>query len=213
MSRSNQATAHSVQAEAEAEAEADHADEHDTNNQEAKMATITKDDFSEDPETVYTEQGASHFLGISASNLRALRCAGKGPAFCPVGEKRIMYRRADLVAYLNHRRVIPENEPLLRVFLERVQAEQKTKQPSMFAPQTPLIKPQPAKQQSTPEEISAAYIEALRTLFAAELPPKSAAAPDGKAMLAGMMGITLSPAALEASPEGGNTPPEGSQQP
>ena len=90
------------------------------------MANVTKE-FYHDPETIYTEQGASHFLGIAAISLRKMRSEGKGPAWCPVGEKSVRYRRADLVAYLNHRRVIPENEPLLRVFLARAAAEQKAK--------------------------------------------------------------------------------------
>ena len=53
------------------------------------------------PEILDTFQ-AAEFLGLSASTMAKLRCAGNGPAFYKVGVsgKRVLYRRADLETWL-----------------------------------------------------------------------------------------------------------------
>jgi hypothetical protein len=50
--------------------------------------------------------GAAAILGISPGTLRNMRSQAKGPAYYRVG-KRIVYRRADLNAFLSSCRVEP----------------------------------------------------------------------------------------------------------
>ena len=50
--------------------------------------------------------GAAAVLGISTGTLRNMRSQAKGPAYYRVG-KRIVYRRADLNAFLSSCRVEP----------------------------------------------------------------------------------------------------------
>jgi len=43
---------------------------------------------------------ASKYLGIAESTLEKMRVTGTGPAFIRVGTKTVVYRKADLDAYL-----------------------------------------------------------------------------------------------------------------
>lgn len=45
---------------------------------------------------------AADFLGLSESTLAKLRLIGNGPAYCKLG-RRVVYRRADLEAWLETR--------------------------------------------------------------------------------------------------------------
>lgn len=56
------------------------------------------------------EREAAAFLRQAPTTLRQWRHLGKGPAFSRVG-KRALYRRSDLEAYVDERRVDPAARP------------------------------------------------------------------------------------------------------
>ena len=64
------------------------------------------DNGTESTSTSYDALGAAAVLGISPGTLRYMRSQAKGPAYYRVG-KRIVYRRADLNAFLSSCRVEP----------------------------------------------------------------------------------------------------------
>jgi len=59
-------------------------------------------DLDEDP--VLDVQAAARFTGLSTATLAKMRCLGGSPTFIKAGRK-ILYRRSDLSAFLNARRV------------------------------------------------------------------------------------------------------------
>jgi hypothetical protein len=53
---------------------------------------------------------AAEYLGIAASTLEKMRCAGTGPVFEKVGEKAVVYSIEALEAYLAQRRIRSTSE-------------------------------------------------------------------------------------------------------
>ncbi len=53
---------------------------------------------------VLNARDAAHFLGLAESTLAKLRLNGNGPVYCKLG-RRVVYRRADLEAWLQSRTV------------------------------------------------------------------------------------------------------------
>jgi predicted DNA-binding transcriptional regulator AlpA len=49
-------------------------------------------------------QAAACFTGIAVATLAKMRCMGGGPLFVKLG-RRVVYRRSDVIAWLNARRV------------------------------------------------------------------------------------------------------------
>jgi hypothetical protein len=76
-------------------------DTYRTNSNNSAAATATAP-----TSTSYDTPGAAAVLGISPGTLRNMRSQAKGPAYYRVG-KRIVYRRADLNAFLSSCRVEP----------------------------------------------------------------------------------------------------------
>jgi len=67
------------------------------NQQFVAMNMGTDDDVLDAP-------AAARFLGLAVVSLAKMRCLGGSPAFIKAGRK-ILYRRCDLVAWLDARRV------------------------------------------------------------------------------------------------------------
>ena len=49
-------------------------------------------------------QAAARFTGIAVATLAKMRCIGGGPLFVKLG-RRVVYRRSDVIAWLNAHRV------------------------------------------------------------------------------------------------------------
>jgi excisionase family DNA binding protein len=60
-------------------------------------------------QSVHTAGAAASYLGISTSTLAKLRLSGTGPAYCKLG-RRVVYRAADLEAWLESRRRLSTSE-------------------------------------------------------------------------------------------------------
>ena len=54
-------------------------------------------------------QAAARFTGVAVATLAKMRCMGGGPLFLKLG-RRVVYRRSDLIAWLNARRVANTTE-------------------------------------------------------------------------------------------------------
>ncbi|MBL8273004.1 MAG: helix-turn-helix domain-containing protein [Xanthomonadales bacterium] len=54
-------------------------------------------------------EGAATYLGVAAGTLQNWRAAGRGPAFVTIG-RRVMYRTADLDAFIVDRPIKPATE-------------------------------------------------------------------------------------------------------
>jgi hypothetical protein len=57
---------------------------------------------------------AATLTGLAVSTLAKLRCVGGGPAFLKLGRK-VLYRRADVINWLNARRVANTTDASLRL--------------------------------------------------------------------------------------------------
>jgi Helix-turn-helix domain len=57
-----------------------------------------------DDELMLDVQAAARFTGIALATLAKMRCMGGGPPFVKAG-RRVLYRRGDVIAWLNARRV------------------------------------------------------------------------------------------------------------
>ncbi|WP_431284947.1 helix-turn-helix transcriptional regulator [Humitalea sp. 24SJ18S-53] len=57
-----------------------------------------------DPETLLDEDATARFLSLSPRSLQRMRVEGGGPVFTRLGERRVAYRHADLVAWVAARR-------------------------------------------------------------------------------------------------------------
>jgi predicted DNA-binding transcriptional regulator AlpA len=57
-----------------------------------------------DDDLMLDVQAAARFTGIAAATLAKMRCMGGGPLFVKLG-RRVVYRRSDVIAWLNARRV------------------------------------------------------------------------------------------------------------
>lgn len=62
-----------------------------------------------DNDPVFDAQAAARFIGLAVATLAKLRCIGGGPAYLKLGRK-VLYRRSDLAAWLNPRRVANTTE-------------------------------------------------------------------------------------------------------
>jgi hypothetical protein len=57
-----------------------------------------------DNDAMLAPPAAQRFSGLAVATLAKMRCMGGGPPFIKAGRK-ILYRRGDLIAWLNARRV------------------------------------------------------------------------------------------------------------
>jgi hypothetical protein len=57
-----------------------------------------------DDDLMLDVQAAARFIGIAVATLAKMRCMGGGPLFVKLG-RRVLYRRSDLIAWLNARLV------------------------------------------------------------------------------------------------------------
>jgi hypothetical protein len=57
-----------------------------------------------DDDAMLDVQAAARLIGLSAATLAKMRCMGGGPPFLKLG-RRVLYRRGDLIIWLNARRV------------------------------------------------------------------------------------------------------------
>jgi hypothetical protein len=57
-----------------------------------------------DDEVMFDVQAAARFTAIAVATLAKMRCIGGGPPFVKAG-RRVLYRRGDVIAWLNARRV------------------------------------------------------------------------------------------------------------
>jgi hypothetical protein len=57
-----------------------------------------------DDNTLLDAPAAARFVGVAVATLAKMRCAGGSPIFIKAGRK-VLYRRSDLIAWLNARRV------------------------------------------------------------------------------------------------------------
>jgi hypothetical protein len=55
-------------------------------------------------DALFDARAAARFIGLAVATLAKLRCIGGGPAYFKLGRK-VLYRRSDLAAWLNARRV------------------------------------------------------------------------------------------------------------
>ena len=55
-------------------------------------------------DALFDARAAASFIGLAVATLAKLRCVGGGPAYFKLGRK-VLYRRSDLAAWLNARRV------------------------------------------------------------------------------------------------------------
>ncbi|HET7020533.1 MAG TPA: helix-turn-helix domain-containing protein [Xanthobacteraceae bacterium] len=58
----------------------------------------------DDEDAILDARAAARFLGLAVATLAKMRCMGGGPPFVKAG-RRVLYRRSDLVEWLNARRV------------------------------------------------------------------------------------------------------------
>jgi helix-turn-helix protein len=58
----------------------------------------------DDEEAILHARAAARFLGLAVATLAKMRCMGGGPPFVKAG-RRVLYRRSDLIEWLNARRV------------------------------------------------------------------------------------------------------------
>jgi len=58
----------------------------------------------DDEDAILDARAAARFLGLAVATLAKMRCMGGGPPFVKAG-RRVLYRRSDLIAWLNARRV------------------------------------------------------------------------------------------------------------
>lgn len=61
-------------------------------------------------EQFFDREGAADFLGLSPRTLDRRRIDGTGPVYRRLGPRRIVYSRADLLAYLNGSRFSSTSE-------------------------------------------------------------------------------------------------------
>jgi hypothetical protein len=57
-----------------------------------------------DDDAMLDAQAAERLIGLRMATLAKMRCMGGGPPFVKAG-RRVLYRRSDLIAWLNARRV------------------------------------------------------------------------------------------------------------
>jgi len=57
-----------------------------------------------DDDLMLDVQAAARFTGIAVATLAKMRCMGGGPLFVKLG-RRVVYRRSDVIAWLDARRV------------------------------------------------------------------------------------------------------------
>ena len=57
-----------------------------------------------DDDLMFDVQAAARFTGIAVATLAKMRCMGGGPLFVKLG-RRVVYRRSDVIAWLDARRV------------------------------------------------------------------------------------------------------------
>ena len=57
-----------------------------------------------DDDLMLDVQAAARFTGIAVATLAKMRCIGGGPLFVKLG-RRVVYRRSDVIAWLDARRV------------------------------------------------------------------------------------------------------------
>src|SRR5262245_27592692 len=57
-----------------------------------------------DDDLMFDVQAAARFTGIAVATLAKMRCVGGGPLFIKLG-RRVVYRRSDVIVWLNARRV------------------------------------------------------------------------------------------------------------
>jgi len=62
-----------------------------------------------DNDGLFDAGAAANFTGLAVATLAKLRCVGGGPAYLKLGRK-VLYRRGDLVGWLNARRVANTSE-------------------------------------------------------------------------------------------------------
>ena len=57
-----------------------------------------------DDDAMLDAQAAERLIGLRKATLAKMRCMGGGPSYVKAG-RRVLYRRGDLIAWLNARRV------------------------------------------------------------------------------------------------------------
>ena len=62
-----------------------------------------------DNNDLFDARAAASLIGLAVATLAKLRCVGGGPAYLKLGRK-VLYRRSDLAAWLNARRVANTTE-------------------------------------------------------------------------------------------------------
>ena len=60
--------------------------------------------MTDDDDLMFDVQAAARFTGIAVATLAKMRCVGGGPLFIKLG-RRVVYRRSDVIHWLNARRV------------------------------------------------------------------------------------------------------------
>jgi len=60
--------------------------------------------MSDTDDRILDAQEAARFIGVAVATLAKMRCVGGSPAFIKAGRK-VVYRRSDLIAWLDARRV------------------------------------------------------------------------------------------------------------
>jgi hypothetical protein len=74
----------------------------------------TNEDAIIDDDGILDAQAAARFIGVALSSLAKMRCLGGSPMFIKAGRK-VLYRRSDLITWLNTRRVSNTAEAALSV--------------------------------------------------------------------------------------------------
>jgi predicted DNA-binding transcriptional regulator AlpA len=72
------------------------------------------DAVGDDDQVMLDVQAAARLIGLSVATLAKMRCMGGGPPFVKAG-RRVLYRRADIKAWLDARRVNNTTEAAHRV--------------------------------------------------------------------------------------------------
>jgi predicted DNA-binding transcriptional regulator AlpA len=67
-----------------------------------------------DDDAILDVQAAARLVGLSVATLAKMRCMGGGPPFLKLG-RRVLYRRADIKAWLDARRVRNTTEAIHKV--------------------------------------------------------------------------------------------------
>jgi len=62
-----------------------------------------------DDDSMLDAQATERLIGLRMATLAKMRCMGGGPPFVKAG-RRVLYRRGDLIAWLNARRVMNTTE-------------------------------------------------------------------------------------------------------